>query len=254
MGTGASALLPIVRDGFLIQVGAWAIAASLQTEKFYDLTGSLTFIYLTTKSFLSQPNQLTRNKVNSGLVLLWAGRLGSFLFARVMRDGKDRRFDKADEPLIARKMRRSPVQIINTDPVGKDGNADDSITSLDMAAWALWGAAFLVQVTADRQKTAFRAVEANKDKFITSGVWAYSQHPNYAAEMVMWSSLWLSCSSQMQGAQLASFLCPLFNMYLLRYVSGVPLLQKHAKKAWGNNPAWVKYTAETPLLFPVVGP
>jgi len=256
----ASPLLSIVRDGFLVQVAAWAIAAPLQTERFYDLTGSCTFLYLVSKSLmLNKDNLLTRNYVNSSMVYVWAMRLGSFLVQRIMHDGSDRRFDKVKTRpgkfLVYWLMQglwcvltALPVYLINTKSDAPAG-AEHSTTQ-DFLGWGLWLSGFVLQVTADRQKSAFRSKPGNKESFITSGVWSWCQHPNYFGEMCMWVGLFASSSAQMEGVEYATVACPLFNIFLLRFVSGVPLLQHHAKKKWGDDPMWQAYHKHTNLLLP----
>lgn len=88
-------------------------------------------------------------------------------------------------------------------------------------------------------------------KFIQSGLWAYSRHPNYLGEILQWSGLWLSASSVMTGPQYLSVASPLFVWFLLRYVSGIPILEKQALKKWGSDPVFQKYIKNTPLLWPI---
>jgi len=250
----------VVRDGFAIQVAAWVVAATLQTERFYDAVGTSTFWWLTIKSFGLRKEKLLRNYVNSGLVLLWSGRLGSFLVQRMLKDGKDSRFDgvrnKPGKFLFYWLMQGLwtvvtglPVYLINS-KTSEDPKDSQETTMQDIIGWSMWAIGFALQVAADSQKRAFRAKPENHDKFITSGVWAWSQHPNYFGEMLMWAGIWVSSSSQMQGVELATILCPLFNFCLLRFVSGVPLLQHHARKKWGSDSTWQQYHKQTPLLVP----
>ncbi|RXM91577.1 hypothetical protein EOD39_21035 [Acipenser ruthenus] len=87
-------------------------------------------------------------------------------------------------------------------------------------------------------------------RFIRSGLWAYSRHPNYLGEILQWTGLYLSASSVMQGAQHLSVVSPLFLYFLLNYVSGVPILEKQALKKWGSDPDYQEYTRNTPVLWP----
>lgn len=87
-------------------------------------------------------------------------------------------------------------------------------------------------------------------RFIQSGLWAYSRHPNYFGEILQWSGLWLSASSVMRGPQYLSMASPLFVWFLLRYVSGIPILEKQAMKKWGSESAFQDYVRNTPLLWP----
>lgn len=189
-------LAAVVRDGFAIQLVAWAVAAPLRTEKFYDAVGSSTFMWLVYRSLTSHSSQSLRSKVNSGFVFLWAARLGSFLFSRILKDGKDRRFDDVKtRPLkflmfwliqgLWCVLTSMPVHIINTNRADSDGEEPPPVGARDLVGWALWVCGFLAQTTADAQKTAFRSVADNHGKFITSGLWSVVQHPNYGGEIAM---------------------------------------------------------------------
>jgi len=79
---------------FSIQWLMFLIAAYLRTEKFYDLTGSSTFIILALQSLLTAGRFFPRQVIQTCLVSTWAVRLGLFLFTRIMQAGKDSRFNK----------------------------------------------------------------------------------------------------------------------------------------------------------------
>jgi len=243
---------------FSISIGIqWVGAAAailLKTEKFYDLTGSLTFILI---SHLSYENSVlsTRQTVQSWLVLGWACRLGSYLFIRVMKDGHDKRFNQAkEEParmfifwtlqglwvfvtllptLMLNSERRNP-------PVG----------TRDYVGWGIWGFGFIFEVVADMQKSSFRSNPANKGKFIESGVWSLSRHPNYFGEIALWFGLYVSASSVFSRWQFLSVMSPMAVMLLITKVSGIPLLEKAGMKKWGEDPAYLRYLANTPSLVP----
>jgi steroid 5-alpha reductase family enzyme len=77
----------------LIQTIAFIPAFIFNTELFYDLTGSLTYITLILTAIFTNSDTLTvRQIIASFLVLLWAVRLGSFLFMRILKVGEDSRF------------------------------------------------------------------------------------------------------------------------------------------------------------------
>jgi steroid 5-alpha reductase family enzyme len=79
-----------------------------------------------------------------------------------------------------------PVLIINS-------NQDIvPLNTFDVLAWALWIFAFLFETLADAQKFVFNSNPANKNKFITTGLWKYSRHPNYFGEILMWIAICLS--------------------------------------------------------------
>lgn len=151
----------------------------------------------------------------------------------------------------------------------------------DYAGWALWAVGFATEALADQQKWIFKSDPKNavskrklvaqqppdwiravnlicfylgvQGRFIQTGLWAYSRHPNYLGEILQWSGLWLSASSVMRGPQHLSVASPLFVWFLLRYVSGIPILERQALKKWGSDPDFQNYIRTTPLLWPVPG-
>ena len=91
---------------------------------------------------------------------------------------------------------------------------------------------------------------ANEGRFITSGLWSWSQHPNYAGEILLWAGIAGIALPTLRGAQLATLISPLFVFVLLTRISGIPLLRARAKKRWGNDPDYQAYVARTPTLVP----
>ena len=77
-----------------IQLLGFFAAYNLRTEKFFDITGSFTFVLLLVYSLVCSGRFYPRQVIQSGLVATWAARLGLFLLLRVLRDGKDSRFNK----------------------------------------------------------------------------------------------------------------------------------------------------------------
>jgi len=248
----------VILADFAIQWSLSIPAIIFKTEKFYDLSGAATtatLAWLALKSFKSGSKPSSRQIINTSMITLWAVRLSSFLFARILKDGKDRRFNKArSKPAMMFLfwtiqavwilLDGLPAFILNT----REDN--EPTTLIDWVGRALFVFGFLFQVIADEQKSAFRSDRANHSKFIESGLWSLCQHPNYFGEICIWFGIWLSHVSALKGEEHIAVLSPLFTTFLLNFVSGVPLLQKHAKKKWGNNMEFQEYQRTTPLLIP----
>jgi len=62
---------------------------------------------------------------------------------------------------------------------------------------------------------------------IKNGLWRYSRHPNYFGEAVLWWGIFLIACSVDYGW--ATFFSALFITLLIRFVSGVPLLENKYK-------------------------
>jgi steroid 5-alpha reductase family enzyme len=188
-------------------------------------------------------------------VAVWAVRLGSFLFARILRDRSDRRFD-ALKPSLPRFLLTWTLQglwVLLT--LACALAAMTSLRSEPLGAWALlgtcvWAAGFALEAAADREKRRFRADPANRDRFIASGLWAWSRHPNYFGEIVLWSGIALVALPVLTGWQYATLISPVFVYVLLTRVSGIPLLEERAKERWGDDPAYRSYVERTPVLVP----
>jgi len=266
MGLTGSRLAELAAIDFGIQGIGWALSSALKTERFYDCTGSLTYWILTlrARSYAQESaghGELSlRQQVASACVLAWSLRLGSFLAKRAWKYG-DSRFDKVKhnpKVFLIYWMVQGVWCFLTALPVylqlSMPAEKPVPVGVVDYVAWAGWAAGFITEVVADSQKSAWR--EAGNKSFIDSGLFRYSQHPNYFGEMLLWVSLCASCVKGMGDSdrsylpKLAALASPAFVCYLLRFVSGVPMLQKAALKKYGNDPSYQAYIARTNLLFP----
>lgn len=240
---------------FLIQWVAFVPAFIRQTEKFFDLTGSLTYILVTGLAVVFSPGADTRALILAALVIIWAARLGSFLFNRIRKAGKDDRFDEL-KPSFIRFLNVWTIQALWVTFTAATALA--AITTslrkeLDLFALAgllVWALGFGIEVVADNQKSRFNADPGNKGKFIQSGLWTRSRHPNYFGEIVLWIGVAIIALPVLHGWQWATMISPIFVILLLTRVSGVPLLEKKSDQKWGGQPAYEEYKRKTPLLIP----
>ena len=114
----------------------------------------------------------------------------------------------------------------------------------------IWIIGFAIEVIADNQKNQFRLDKSNEGKFITSGLWARSRHPNYFGEIVLWIGILVIAIPTLQGWQWIALISPIFVTILLTRVSGIPLLEARADKKWGGQEDYEQYKKETPVLIP----
>ena len=189
------------------------------------------------------------------LVLIWAVRLGSFLFLRVKRDGRDRRFDEIKTRCLRFLFTWTlgGAWVFITMAAALAAISSSTQTGLDAFAIVgglLWLAGFAIEVIADRQKSAFRSEASNKQKFITSGLWSRSRHPNYVGEILLWIGIAVIALPALSGWQYVTLISPVFVIFLLVRVSGIPMLEKSAAARWGEDPAYQEYVARVPALLP----
>lgn len=240
---------------YLIQWIAFIPAFLRQTEKFFDLTGSLTYISVTLLALVFSSNVDARSLLLFVLVLIWAVRLGSFLFLRIRKAGKDDRFDEL-KPSFIRFLNVWTIQgLWVTFTAAAAWVAITTSTRKELDFFALlgalvWALGFGLEVVADAQKSRFNANPANKGKFIQTGLWSRSRHPNYLGEILLWVGVAIIALPVLQGWQWVALISPLFVTLLLTRVSGIPLLEQKADKKWGGQPEYEAYKKRTPVLVP----
>ena len=240
---------------FLIQWLAFIAAYLLQTEKFFDLTGSITYISVTILAVLLSPVVDGRSILLLALVVIWAGRLGTFLFRRIQRAGKDARFDDL-KPSFIRFLNTWTLQgLWVTFTLAAALAAITTTTRKELGLFALigflvWVFGFAIEVAADTQKSRFRADPENKGKFIHTGLWAWSRHPNYFGEIVIWIGVAVIALPILRGWQWVTLISPVFVTLLITRISGVPMLEKRADEKWGGQEDYEAYKERTPVLIP----
>ena len=230
-------------------------ARLFETEHYFDLVGSLTYVTVTVFAVQQAIDFGLRQQLISAAVMIWALRLGPFLFMRIKKAGEDQRFRKIklSTPrflltwtlqgtwvFITAGAALAAIMTPNTDALG----------GVFYAGVILWIIGFLVEVIADNQKSRFKADPANAGRFINTGIWSRAQHPNYFGEIVLWTGVAVMAWPSLSESALIFLVSPLFVALLLTRISGIPLLRKTAGARWGDDPEYQAYLKETPVLIP----
>lgn len=245
----------VVAIAFFIQVVAFIPAFISQTEKYYDITGTITYVLTTLIAVFLVSSLDTRSLLLGVLVLIWTLRLGIFLFKRINKVGKDVRFDSL-KPSFIRFLNAWIVQgLWVTFTAGAaltaiSSNNQVTFESIGLIGLIIWIIGFTIEVQADNQKKKFNEDPSNKNKFINTGLWSKSRHPNYFGEILLWFGIAVIAFPVLKGSQSFTLVSPLFVYILLTRGSGVPMLEKKADKTWGGDPVYEEYKDSTPILFP----
>ena len=255
--TEISLVKSAVLFAFIIQWVLFIPAFLFKTEKFYDISGSFTYISII--SYVYYQSYLLKGFNLGNLILVffigfWAVRLGSFLFLRIHKAGEDKRF---------RLIKRSPTQFFMTwtlqgmwvslcSACALTAMASDQ--GLIINAWFYIGSflflfGLAIEIIADYQKTIFRKDEKNKDNFIKTGLWALSRHPNYLGEIILWLGVSVISFSSLSDWQYITLISPIFTYLLLVHISGVRILESNGKKKWGHLKNYNEYIDKTPMLL-----
>ena len=253
--TGIEVVENAVLLAFIIQWVLFIPAYLLQTEKFFDISGSITYISVVIYCFLYNYDPLFVNIgdiILSIIIIIWAIRLGSFLFIRIKKAGEDIRF---------REIKKSPSRFFMTwtlqgmwvslcSACALAGIAKGIIiNNYFFCGLAIFLIGFILEIVADNQKTKFRSNPKNKDKFINSGLWKFSRHPNYMGEILLWLGISIISLSSLEGLELATLISPFFTYLLLVYVSGIRILEYNGDKKWGHLDSYKTYKKNTPRLI-----
>jgi steroid 5-alpha reductase family enzyme len=242
-----------------IQWLAWIPASIAQTERYYDLTGGLTYLIVVGFSLWAGSQSETpslREIIVSLLVIIWSLRLSGFLYLRIHRSGKDGRFDQLKTSAI-RFLVPWTIQglwvfltMIVVIVINSQADSAPELGVWDAIGLSIWILGFSIEVIADNQKTVFNKESNNKGKWIDSGLWSYSRHPNYLGEILLWIGIAFFGISCFTGLERVAWISPIFIYLLLTKISGIPILDKRALEKWGDDSEYQKYRDNTPALIP----
>jgi len=240
--------------GFILHWAIFIPSYAFQTEHYFDLTGSLSYITTVIVAMVLNPSLDIRDLIICAMILVWAVRLGSFLFWRIKKDGQDKRFIvmKTKFTWFLLTWTLGGLWVLVTMAAGLaalTSNTTVELGILGCVGIALWLFGFAVEVIADNQKTQFKKDLNNRDRFITSGLWSWSQHPNYFGEITLWLGLALFTYPVLSGWQLVTLISPIFVYLLLTRLSGIPTLDRLAKEKWGSDSDYIAYVKATSKLM-----
>ncbi|MDA9655468.1 DUF1295 domain-containing protein [Candidatus Actinomarina] len=240
---------------WLVQIVGFIFAFIYQTERYYDFIGSLTYSSSALIVYFSLPTKTQTDNVLLIVVLIWSLRLGLFLFRRILEDGHDTRFDKPKQSFFhflqywtgqAMWVSFTCIAVY----VAMISNEPNTLSPISLIGVFIWIIGFIIEVIADSQKRNFRKDLNNKGRYISSGLWSRSRHPNYFGEITLWTGVSLIALTSLNGIGYVALISPFFVYALLSKGSGIPLLERSADKRWGDELDYEEYKKNTPVLFP----
>ena len=239
----------------LIQLVFFIPSYIFKTERLYDLIGSSTYIVVISFAYYSISNKTITDTILFIFVLIWGMRLGIYLFKRIQRDKEDVRFKKAKENFfwflqywMGQALWVSITSCAAVISILKSEN--NSLNIYVIIGVLIWITGFSVEAIADLQKSKFKKSENTNKKFISTGLWSKSRHPNYFGEITLWMGIYIISLSSFSGIEYFSIISPIFVYILLTRMSGINMLEKIADERYGHLSEYVRYRENTPVLFP----
>lgn len=193
-------------------------------------------------------------------VTAWGLRLGAHLFLRHRRSAQeDARYAAMRAADPAGFPRRSLVMVFLLQAVILWGlalpihiafalqgaEAERPASWLHALGLALFLAGFTLEALADWRLARFKSDPANRGRLLTAGLFAWSRHPNYFGESVLWFGV--ATISYAGTGQIWAYAGPAALTFLLLKVSGVTLLDAHLGR---TRPEFAAYARRTSAFIP----
>jgi steroid 5-alpha reductase family enzyme len=236
----------------LIQALFFAFAATLKTDNVTDLSYGLTFVIIALVLLLQGDVTRRPQLVLAGMIIVWGARLAAYLFLRIMHMGRDVRFDGVRErfwPFFRFWLGQGVAVWVIMLPVTIWFAAPGAWTPWMSIGGAVWAAGLVIETIADAQKFAVKSRAQGGSRWMDTGLWKYSRHPNYFGELLCWWGVFVFVAGNYAGAAWAGIIGPMVITYILLKVTGIPTLEAAAKKKWSANPAYQAHVARTSRLI-----
>jgi steroid 5-alpha reductase family enzyme len=207
--------------------------------------------------FGSQPGAPWRRIMVAAMVAVWALRLGTYVMLRVRRSGEDVRYAELRKEwgvtfqrnMFGLLIVQGPITaIIAISVLFAARSPGDGLRVWDVLGVLIFLAAIVGETVADRQMKAFKDDAANHGKVCDRGLWAWSRHPNYFFEAMIWIAYPVMGLDVSRPWTFASLIAPIMMFWVVRYGTGVPPLEKAMLQSKGE--AYRRYQAEVSTLFP----
>lgn len=241
---------------FIIQIVFFIYAAWFKTDKVTDLSYGLTFVLLAISSLLINKTYLTYQIIVTLMVLIWGVRISTYLFIRILKTKRDKRFDGIRENFwkFAQFWFFQALAVWMISLPGTYLFSLNNILPINFVMGLgifIWFFGILIETIADIQKFNFKNNKKNDGKWIQSGIWKYSRHPNYFGEMLCWWGIFVFSMPFQSGISWLTVLGPIFISFILLFVSGIPTLEKKYSEIYKNNSEYQDYKKRTSLLVPL---
>lgn len=187
---------------------------------------------------------------------IWASRLSLHIFARVLSEPEDGRYQylrahwhdnqaKFFGIFIAQAFL---IVLFSLPFYAVTQNTRDTISVWCVIGIAIWIVSIAGESIADAQLSAFRRDPRNRGKTCDVGLWRYSRHPNYFFEWLLWFAYVFLSVGTPWSVWMLSWVGPILMFISLRWVTGVPFAEDQSLRSRGDN--YRAYQRRTSVFFP----
>jgi len=236
----------------------WAISVRIKDASIIDIFWGPACAFGAFATFLRIEGSSPRGIILAGLVAVWAARLAAHLAIRNLGHGEDYRYQAMRKKqgsdaafakwslfhvyglqgLIAWFV-SLPVQIGQIGP-------ERPLGLLAMSGIAIFALGLAFEALGDAQLSAFKKNPQNKGKLMTSGLWAWTRHPNYFGDACVWAGLSIIALEGPYGW--AGMLSPIVMTHFLVNISGKAMLERGMEKKY---PEYAAYRQRTSGFIPL---
>ncbi len=237
----------------------WALSLKLKDASIVDIFWGLGFAMIAITSYLATGGFAGRKQLLTTLVIIWGVRLAWHIGSRNLSvfggKGEDYRYQAMRKKLGAKfpiislftvfLLQGALMWLISLPLQAAQIPAQpDRLTVWDYAGLLVWLAGFLFEAVGDWQLRRFKSDPANKGKLMDQGLWAFTRHPNYFGDALLWWGFYLIAHAA--GAWWTVF-SPALMTFLLLKVSGVAMLERSLTK---TKPEYEAYARRTNAFLP----
>jgi steroid 5-alpha reductase family enzyme len=252
-------LFNLLLIGLIVAVVAfalvWFVCVRIDNYGFLDAIWSLSVAILAPIYAFLGTGDLARRVVFTAVGVAWSLRLGLYILVRVWRHHpqEDKRYRTLREKwpgpgrfFLFFELQAAIAVVFSLPFLLAALNPQPNLGVFEIIGLALAVAATIGEATADWQAQRFKQNPANSNAVVNVGLWRYSRHPNYFFESLVWWGFFVAALDSPHGW--VTIVCPLFMLYLLLQVTGIPLTEKHSLESRGA--AYREYQRTTSRFIP----
>ena len=239
----------------VLMVGTWALSVRIRDVSIVDVAWGLGFVAVAIVAALTGDGDVSRRILLLVLTVVWGMRLALYIGARKAgHAGEDKRYTAMREKhgdarftwvSLATIFLFQGLLVWVVSQVQQGSSAQDGgLGVLDWLGAGVWAVGVAFEAIGDAQLARFKADPANKGTVMDRGLWAWTRHPNYFGDFLVWWGFGLIAVSAGAWWGLAG---PLVMTVLLTKVSG----KDHLERSMSKRPGYAEYVERTSGFVPL---